>query len=248
MSQQQLPHSGITCHLSCLSCRRVMIHFGAVLTVAGIRTLMIEGIHTAKQLMQGRNITCITAVGITACLVGRHDQHTVGYYLAFLIGPVCPILDIIYLTHRYAIHINHVSAYMRQCRFLPEEETTAWHTMTQRYRLNRQTMVFIDYLIFGRIYRMEFHLKFQASAEQLKLFCQHCLQFPSSIYMQRSRTSKHTEGRYHADKAEAMVAVQMGDKHLINLGESEFGTSQLHLCTFATVYHHQFLAYFHHLR
>ena len=55
--------------------------------------------------------------------------------------------------------------------------------------------------------------------------------------MQGSRTSHESEGRDHADQAETMVAVQMGDKHMTQFGESDLAAPQLHLRAFRAIEH-----------
>ena len=105
-----------------------------------------------------RNISGITHIGITAGLVGRCHQTGIRNHLTLLVGPVSPILDVVDLTDWDAVVIYHIPLDMRQRRLLSEDIAAAWQTMLQRHRLHRQRMIFVDNLLFLRIYRNHLHL------------------------------------------------------------------------------------------
>ena len=73
----------------------------------------------------------------------------------------------------------------------------------------------------------------------LNLLAQHVAQRLGTMDMERSRTAQKSERRDHADEPEAVVAVQVGDKHMAELGEAGMAATQLHLRALAAVDHHQ---------
>ena len=65
--------------------------------------------------------------------------------------------------------------------------------------------------------------------------------------MKGGSTSQETESGYHTDKSEAVVAMQMCDKDMTQLGKPHPTTAQLHLSTFGAVEHKHLLTHLHHL-
>ena len=61
-------------------------------------------------------------------------------------------------------------------------------------------------------------------------------------------TSEQSEGREHADKPEAVVAVYVTDEYRHHLVESHSRAAHLSLRTLAAIYHKLLLTYLHHLR
>ena len=65
--------------------------------------------------------------------------------------------------------------------------------------------------------------------------------------MEGGGTPQKSESRDHADKSEAMVTMQMRDKHPTKLGEMEMGLPQLHLRSFCTIKHQQAVSHLYEL-
>jgi hypothetical protein len=66
--------------------------------------------------------------------------------------------------------------------------------------------------------------------------------------MERGCTPQKTEGRYHPNQSEAVVAVQMGDENMTQLREAHTTTTELHLGTLGTIEHQHLVTHLHHLR
>ena len=60
--------------------------------------------------------------------------------------------------------------------------------------------------------------------------------------------SQHAERGYHANKTEAVVAMEVGDEDVVEPRELQLASTQLHLGAFATIYHEEFVAHVEHLR
>ena len=125
-------------------------------------------------------------IGITARRVGRCHQTGIRNHLALFVGPVSPILDVVDLTDWDAVVIYHIPLDMRQRRLLSEDIAAAWQTMFQRHRLHRQRMIFVDNLLFLRIYRNHLHLilhrlhkKFNLLFKQSSIILWSCLLYTS---------------------------------------------------------------------
>ena len=110
---------------------------------------------------------------------------------------------------------------MWQRGFLPEQVSTAFHTMFQRNGLNGQRTVFVHHLLNHGVHRYEVHLIFQIATERVHLLLHDSSQCCRRIHRQLSRTSQQSEGAQHADESEAMVAMQMGDEDGTDLGKPQ---------------------------
>ena len=65
--------------------------------------------------------------------------------------------------------------------------------------------------------------------------------------MQTSRTPQQSKGGDHTDKTKAVIAMQMGDKHMTEFREAHPAFTKLHLRAFRTIKHQDLVAYLHHL-
>jgi hypothetical protein len=88
---------------------------------------------------------------------------------------------------------------------------------------------------------MKDHLIAQVTAEKSHLAIQHVLQLLIGMDMQLRRTAQKSERGNHAYKSETVVTMQMRYEHMAHLGETHPATTQLHLHTFATIDHKQFI-------
>jgi hypothetical protein len=68
------------------------------------------------------------------------------------------------------------------------------------------------------------------------------------MHMQTGRAPQQSEGGDHADESEAVVTMQMGDKHMTEFGESNPAFTQLHLSALSTIQHQHLFSHFDHLR
>ena len=100
----------------------------------------------------------------------------------------------------------------------------------------------------GGVHRMEFNVEVQSFAEEVQHALEHGAEVFRRMDVQRGCASQQPEGGNQADKSEAMVAVQVGDEHMVEMGELEVGTAHLQLRAFATVNHVEFFAHVEHLR
>ena len=120
--------------------------------------------------------------------------------------------------------------------------------MRQGNGLYLQRTVFIDNLMDGCIDSMELDVVARVLAEERKLGFEHRSQFLRGMYMERCRSPQHAKSTEHAYQTEAVVAMQMRDKDMTQLGETHRSTTQLHLRTFATIYHELLATTVHDLR
>lgn len=95
---------------------------------------------------------------------------------------------------------------------------------------------------------MKLYLVVEIVAECLQQHVEHRLQFFRRIDSERHGASEQAERREHTDESEAMVAVNMTDKHGAKTVEAYLRTAHLQLRTLATVDEKLLLAYLYHLR
>ena len=120
--------------------------------------------------------------------------------------------------------------------------------MNQWNTLNGDTAIFVHHLSLGGINRIERHFVSQVVGIELELSVQFLAQFFRCMHMQLSRTSQQTKSRNHANQAKAVIAMQVGNKHMTELIKTHPALSQLHLGTLGTIKHQYLLAYFYNLR
>ena len=111
--------------------------------------------------------------------------------------------------------------------------------MAERDALDGQRTVFVNNLMTRGIDLIELHLIAQVAAEELYLLAQHVAKGGRPVDMERRRTAEQSECGNHANETEAVIAMQMGDKHMAELGETGMTATQLHLRPLAAVNHHQ---------
>jgi hypothetical protein len=97
------------------------------------------------------------------------------------------------------------------------------------------------------VYRVEHYLVAQVVGEEGYLCIEYGLKLLWCVYMQRGSSPQQSERGYHADKSETVVAMQMGYKHVAQLGEPHMTAPQLHLCAFGAVEHKHLVAHLNHL-
>ena len=119
--------------------------------------------------------------------------------------------------------------------------------MTQRYCLNRQRPILVDDILARSVNGVKDNLIAQVTAEQCHLTVQHLFKLLVGVDMQLCRTSQETEGRNHAYQTEAMVTMQVRDKHMTYFREMHTQPAQLQLSTLATIHHKQFITQFNYL-
>lgn len=96
--------------------------------------------------------------------------------------------------------------------------------------------------------RMKLHPVAHAFAEEVQQRLQQCGKFFRGIDVHGGRAAQHAECGKQADEAKTMVAVEMGNKDMVQAGKLQARTSKLKLSTFAAINHEQLFAYVHHLR
>ena len=181
---------------------------------------MIDARCALKLLMQFGQIASVAAVSITARRVGRACQSTARYHVAVFVSPRRAVLYVVYLRHGDMVEVYHVAAYMRQCRFLAEQISGTWETVLQRYGLDGKTAVLINHLLTRRVDSMKLYLIVEVVAESGEERVKNGAKFLRSIDGKWHGTSEQSEGREHADKSEAMVAMDMTDEYRHHLVES----------------------------
>ena len=67
------------------------------------------------------------------------------------------------------------------------------------------------------------------------------------MHMQTGRAPQQSEGGDHADESEAVVTMQMGDKHMTEFREAHPAFTQLHLCALCTIEHQHLITHLDHL-
>lgn len=219
--QKQLLHASIASHRSSLAGSRVCIFLSQLDVVLTIGALMIERGDMLKALVQIGDITSVTAIGIRARLLCRLHQPTVRHMLAVGCYPVGTSLDVIDLTDGNLIEVYHITADMRQHRFLAKQESAARHAMLKRDAFNRQRTVFVNHLLTGGFYGMEVNLIVEIVAEQFHLLLQDVFHRGRCIDGQPCSPPKQPKGAEHAYQAEAVIAVQMGDEDSTDFGEAD---------------------------
>ena len=120
--------------------------------------------------------------------------------------------------------------------------------MLQGNTLHRDAPVFIDNLALGGIYGIEHHLETQIMGEELNLPIQFRPQCLWRVDVQFGGAPQQSEGGDHADETEAVVTMQMSDKHMPQLGEPQVALAKLHLSSLRTIQHQQLLTHLNHLR
>ena len=209
--------------------------------------LMIERMNTTKLFMEQRHISRITDIGIAARRIsGDHelaigDDFTVGHC------PVGSVFDIPHLTDGYLIAVHHLTTDMRQGGLLADHIAATGHTMLQGNALYHDAAIFIDHTANRRIYWVEHHLEPQVMCKELDLSFEFRTQSLWCMDMQASRTPQQTEGGDHANESEAVVTMQMGDKHMAELREAHSAFTQLHLRALGTIKHQHLVTHLNHL-
>ena len=95
---------------------------------------------------------------------------------------------------------------------------------------------------------MELDIISQVVCEESDLLLQNGAQLLRRVDVERCRPSHQSEGGDHANQSEAVVAVQMGDKDMPQLRETDTASAELHLRTLSTVEHQETVAHLHQLR
>ena len=229
MTQQQLPHPSIASHHGCLTGCGVTVLLAVQNLILAIGTLMVEGADALQLLMQMGQILGVGDIGVTAYRIGRIHESGVGNHLTILCGPISTCLDVIHLTVGNLVGLHHIPADMGLRGFFGDEITTAGHTMLQGDALHLDATILVDHLAQRGIHRIEHHLETQIVGEELDLSLQFGFQRLGGMDMEFGCTAQESEGGYHTDESEAMVAMQMGDKHMTQLGEPHPALAQLHL-------------------
>ena len=119
--------------------------------------------------------------------------------------------------------------------------------MLQGDALHRDATIFIHHTADGGIDGIEHHLEAQVVGEELDLSFEFRAQRRWRMHMQTSRAPQQSEGGDHADKSEAVVTMQMGDKHMTEFREAHPAFTQLHLCALCTIEHQHLITHLDHL-
>ena len=245
--QQQLPHPGIAGHHRGLSGGGVIVFLGRLEFVFAIGTLVVEGIDALDQLVERWHIAGVAAIGIASRRIGRTDKAAVGNHLAVGHRPIGTVLDIVHLADRNLIGLHHLRTDMGQQRLLADEIAAGGKAMLQRDGLHRDGTVLIDHSVAGGVDGMELHLEAQVVSKEVYLAAQDGAERLRAVDMEGGRPPHQTEGGDHANEAEAMVAMQMGDKDMTQFGKPRMTPTQLRLRALCTIEHQQLLTHFHHL-
>ena len=119
--------------------------------------------------------------------------------------------------------------------------------MLKRNRFYRKAAVLVDDLLLCGVDGMKLYLVVEVVAEGLEHHVEHRLKLLWRIYGKGHRSAQQTEGREHADKPEAVVAVYMTDEYSHYLVEPDALSAHLRLRSLATVNHKLLATKLHHL-
>ena len=248
VTQEQSPYGGIAGHECSLCCCAVIVLLGFTLLVGVVCALMVEQVDPSDSLCQFGQVSRIRAIGIRTGLFCRNDEVAVGYDSAIGACPVGSQLDVVDLTDRNLQIVDHVATDVRQRGLLSEEEATARNTVVEGQRADTDTLVVVDNRFALCIDGMEHHIIFQLVAKQLLLHLQQGFECLMGINMKRCGTAQHTKGAHHADKPQAVVAVEMRDKDGLNLHEVDASLAQLQLRSLTAIHHKLLVPERYHLR
>ena len=132
--------------------------------------------------------------------------------------------------------------------FLADQIATTGHTVLQRDTLDGDATILVDHLTDRGVNKMELDVKAQVVGEEGDLLLKDRPQILRGVDVERSRSAHQSEGRDHAYQTETMVAVQMGNKDMTQLRETDTASTELHLRTLSTVEHQETVAHLHQLR
>ena len=135
--------------------------------------------------------------------------------------------------------VDHVTADVGQGSLLAEEKAIAGHPVLQGQRLHSQTAVVVDDLVFRGVNSVEDNVELQSRAKHLQLHVEQGTHCCRRVDVQRRGTSQHAHGGDEAYQSEAVVAMEMRDKHRLNLGEADMVFPHLQLRALATVDHEE---------
>ena len=137
---------------------------------------------------------------------------------------------------------------MGQGSLLAEEKAIAGHPMLQGQRLHGQAAVVIDDLVLCSVNSVKDHVELQSCAKHLQLQVKQRSHLFGCIDVQRCSTPQHAHGGDEAYQSEAVVAMEMRDKHRLYLGEADMVFPHLQLRALATVDHEELAPQFDDLR
>jgi hypothetical protein len=215
--------------------------------VVAIGALVIEDVHALELTGETRHIAGIADVGITTGSIGRHNQTAVGYHLAIRHYKVGTILDITHLTEGNTVGINHVATDMGQRGFLLNQITTTGHTVLERDALDLDAAIVVNNLTDSGVNRMEDDFEVEVVGKELYLALQLGAQCLRGMDVETGCAPQKSESGDHANEAETVVAMQMGDEDVTELREAHTTAAQLHLSALGTVEHQHLVAHLHHL-
>ena len=235
MAEHQAADTSFAGHESSLVGCAVPILRSTVGLLLRVGALVIEEADVFKQLMKRGNIASVGTVGIAAGRIGRLGEPAVRHQGAVGHRPIGPILDVVDVADGNFVSINHVATDMGQQRLLPEKEATAGYAVLQGNALDDKAAVGIDGLMARRVYGVENDFEIEAEAKHLQLGIEHGLELGRGIDMERRRAPQQPERGNHADQAEAVIAMKMGNEDGLNLGETDARSAQKHLRAFTTI-------------
>ena len=92
--------------------------------------------------------------------------------------------------------------------------------MNQWNTLNCDATIFENHTSLGGIDWIKHDLETKIMRIELQLAIKFVAQLFGAMYMQLSCASQQTKGGYHSNQSEAMITMQMGDKHMTKFGET----------------------------
>ena len=187
----------------------------------------------------------IGRIGTERITLGRSSrtrQAGIGNDLAFGRDIVLPLLDIFHATDGNLIEIRHLADDMRLLRFLGKEIAAGGNPVLQRDGVDRQRTVFHHQRMAAGIDRIETHFELHAPAEQIHHGTQVSLDLLRTVHDQLAGASQHAERGDQSRQTEAVVAMQMRDEDMGETAETDAHPPHLHLGTFPTINHIQFVS------
>ena len=128
---------------------------------------MIEGVHALHRLMQLRHVARVAAISVGASRVGRRNQSGIRHRSTFIVHPISPQLDVVYLANWDVIKVDHVATDVRKQPLFAEKEATTGDAMLQGDALNGKALVLVYHLLHGCVNGMEHHFKLNAAAKEV---------------------------------------------------------------------------------
>ena len=235
-------HMGITGDLRCLACGGMEGFFGTGEIAFGKSRFMIEQVRPFDNRDDRAVLGRIGPERITLGRSSRTRQAGIGNDLAFGRDIVLPLLDIFHATDGNLIEIRHLADDMRLLRFLGKEIAAGGNPVLQRDGVDRQRTVFHHQRMAAGIDRIETHFELHAPAEQIHHGTQVSLDLLRTVHDQLAGASQHAERGDQSRQTEAVVAMQMRDEDMGETAETDAHPPHLHLGTFPTINHIQFVS------